>query len=173
MKLLRSIPAIAVAVVVLQACAPAQVLREDGHPAPSSFSILSTCNSTPGSENTTDCTITVDVADDPHDTSKCTITLSGDKDLITFKNARGSKIVWKIASASGNYVFTRDGIAFIDNFRPRMFRDAERSANGEEFAWTINRSERRVNAYVISIRTRNGVTPARECEKDPWIRSRT
>jgi hypothetical protein len=98
-----------------------------------------------------------------------------DADLVTFaKPPPGSSplIIYWVITTPG-YIFTRDGIAFVDNFRPRSFDDGFRqdAADRNIFQWTNLHPKRRVNGYVISVRNAgNPITNA--CEKDPWIRAR-
>jgi len=98
-----------------------------------------------------------------------------DADLVTFtKPPAGSPplvIYWLITSSG--YIFTKDGIAFVDNFRPRSFDDGFRqdAPDRNVFQWTNLHPKRRVNSYVISVR--NAGSPiTNACEKDPWIRAR-
>lgn len=98
-----------------------------------------------------------------------------DADLVTFaKPSAGSPplvIYWMITTSG--YIFTKDGIAFVDNFRPRSFDDGFRQDAPDRniFQWTNLHPKRRVNGYVISVR--NAGSPiTNTCEKDPWIRAR-
>jgi hypothetical protein len=109
----------------------------------------------------------------------CTITLVNkngaeikDLDLLSLTNATGNLVYWRIINSAG-YEFTDDGIAFVDNNRPRMFTNGKR-LNATEFQWRRNNKKvRRVNGYVITVTKPASTTEAeRECELDPWIRNR-
>lgn len=120
------------------------------------------------------CVIELTVTDDATNPKGCSIKLvREDSDLITLKGAQDNFLYWRIVG-SPNYKFTRDGIAFIDNFRPRVFSEGERGgADDNEYQWKFTGNKRRVNGYVISVRKPGSSTnPARECELDPWVRNK-
>lgn len=98
-----------------------------------------------------------------------------DADLVTFAKPPADSpplVIYWVITTSG-YIFTKDGIAFVDNFRPRSFDDGFRQDAPDRniFQWTNLHPKRRVNGYVISVR--NAGSPiTNTCEKDPWIRAR-
>lgn len=125
------------------------------------------------------CTVYLTVAD--KGLTSCDITLSNqagaplaDSDLLTLdvNASKGNFIYWKIINSS-TYEFTEDGIAFVDNNRPRMYNRSQK-LNATEYQWRRNnRPVRRVNGYVINVIKPNA-NPSleRECELDPWIRTK-
>lgn len=129
--------------------------------------------------NTQSCVIELTVSDpsNPLDTKGCDIKLStDDNDLLTLNRMAGNYVYWRIVN-SPDYIFTRDGIAFIDNFRPRMFDEGERidstSANPNDkkgYQWRVVDGKRRVNGYVINVR--KAAPSPRRCELDPWVPSK-
>lgn len=142
------------------------------NPAPPS------CNSLP-EPHSGNCVIHLTVADKGSD--DCSITLTDErgaelKDLdqiaLDVNGARGKFIYWRIISSPG-YQFTDDGIAFIDNNRPRMYTQG-RKLNDTEYQWRRNqKAARRVNGYVINVfKPASGIERDRECERDPWIRTK-
>jgi hypothetical protein len=126
--------------------------------------------------NPGNCVIHLKVTDHPKDATDCDIKLVNkagaileDLDLVTLKDARGNFIYWRIID-SADYEFTDDGIAFVDNNRPRMYTQGKK-LSAKVFQWKRNmRQDRRVNSYVINV-IKPG-TPDRECELDPWVRNR-
>lgn len=108
-----------------------------------------------------------------NDPDKCIELANADDDLITLKGAKGNFLYWRIID-SPDYIFTRDGIAFVDNFRPRVFSEGERgTVMKNEYRWKFTGNRRRVNGYVITVRKPAAPgSPARECELDPWIRNK-
>jgi hypothetical protein len=122
-------------------------------------------------DNAASCVVELTVA--PKGMDGCEIEfVDADSDLIPVKRGVSAiNVYWRIISPG--YIFTRDGVAFIDNFRPRAFTDGQRLDDApNEFAWTNLNPRRRIHAYVISVRTPQGAAPQRSCEKDPWIRNR-
>ena len=124
--------------------------------------------------NTADCVIRLRVIPPPLGSTECEIQfVDPDADLVSFgKPPAGSpplKVYWYITTP--DYIFTRDGIAFVDNFRPRSFDDGLRQEPPDRnvFQWTNLHPKRRVNGYVISVRVPGSPI---SCEKDPWIRAR-
>jgi hypothetical protein len=113
--------------------------------------------------------------------NECFIKLkSEDNDLLTVKGMLGKYLFWSIVD-SPNYIFTRDGVAFIDNFRPRKFEEGDRIDGPETtpptdiknkgYQWLVANDKRRVNGYVINVREKPG-NPRRRCELDPWVRTK-
>jgi hypothetical protein len=86
--------------------------------------------------------------------------------------AKGNFVYWRIIN-SPDFRFTDDGIAFVDNNRPRMYTQGKK-LNDTEYQWRRNKREaRRVNGYVITVmKPATAFDPERECERDPWIRTR-
>jgi hypothetical protein len=131
--------------------------------------------------NRASCVIHLKVTDDP-DPKKptdCDIKLVDaagatldDLDLVSLGSSRGNFVYWRIINSPG-YEFTDDGIAFVDNNRPRMYTQSKR-LSATEFQWKRNkRPDRRVNGYVVNvIKPNTDPTKERECELDPWIRTR-
>ena len=132
--------------------------------------------------NTVACVIELTVSKplDPLDTEGCVITLKlADNDLLTVNGMKGKYLYWHIVD-SPDYIFTRDGIAFIDNIRPRKFDEGERidgqvttpptDIKNKGYQWLVVNDKRRVNGYVINVREK-GSNP-RRCELDPWVRSK-
>ncbi len=120
------------------------------------------------------CVIELTATDDTSDPKLCTLKLvNEDDDLVTLRGAQGNFLYWRIVSSEG-YRFTRDGVAFVDNFRPRMFSDGERIGDdNNEFQWQFTGKKRRVNGYVITVRKPNSdPNKVRECELDPWVRNK-
>lgn len=166
--------------VGLQACAPARLATaEDIKPTTIT---APPCVFKPGDLSPGDCVIELRVT--PFEAKSCAIELGVRKpvvgvpgtfffepqpnlDLVSFDPSNGPTIYWRIFGDVG-YVFTHDGIAFVDNFKPRVFRDGQRISD-TEFQWKMRKNvKRRVNGYVINVKG-----PAdRECELDPWIRNR-
>jgi hypothetical protein len=154
----------------LSGCAPAPIVKEPGM-APLANIPPNTLPCKVNEDIVGDCVIELTVRDGsgPKD---CTIVAKvTDSDLITLKNreAKDKLLYWRIIDSPG-YRFTRDGIAFIDNFRPRNFTEGERlNEDNDGFQWRFVGNARRVNGYIINVRN---PTNGRECDKDPWVRNR-
>lgn len=128
-------------------------------------------------ENDADCVIDLNVF--PEGSDSCRIEFAtADDYLFSFKKgAQGKFIYWRILTA--DYEFTEDdGVAFVDNFRPRGFANGRRDKdNAKLYRWR-NLNKRadakkeggRVYSYVINVETSSG--QARSCTLDPWIRNR-
>lgn len=120
-----------------------------------------------------DCRIDLEVKD--VDSTKCEITLvNKDSDLILMQPGGGPfTVLWRIMPVTGHadYSFTEDdGITFINNFRPRGFRNGRRdSSDPKKFRWKNLNQDRKVYAYIINVVDSTGI---RECSLDPWIRNK-
>lgn len=166
-----ALPIFILAAAILPGCAT-QTVPE---PPSGGISVMDIPVNTPlcvvNGNNAADCVIELTVADDPKDSKGCLIELANeDNDLLSLRGAVGKVIYWRITPNTSPYQFTKDGIAFIDNFRPRMFDEGERiEGNKRAFQWKVVNDKRRVNGYIINVRKDGG---SRRCDRDPWVRSK-
>lgn len=126
------------------------------------------CSST--SENGS-CVIDIQVTD--KGLSDCEITLvNANDDLIPIRPGTGMAFIyWRIVGSNPGYAFDEDdGIVFINNFRPRGFKNGRRDVQDPKiYRWTNVNRNRKIYAYVINVNNGSG---GRECFLDPWIRNR-
>lgn len=129
-------------------------------------------------ENNVDCVIDLNIRPDGGNSCKIDFAKPDDYLLSFEKGALDKFIYWRILTA--DYEFTEDdGVAFVDNFRPRGFAKGRRNPGDTKVYRWLNlnrkmdpRDSGRVYSYVINVETSSGATTARACTLDPWIRNR-
>lgn len=131
--------------------------------------------------NDTECVIDIKVEDKNKDENgeSCRITLlTPHQDLVTFGRGFADKFIyWRIKEQPvGNpYRFgLRDGIAFLDNPRPRTFVNLQRASKDPTSFRARNKHNRvKVFKYVVNVTNETeDASPTRECSLDPWFRNR-
>jgi hypothetical protein len=127
--------------------------------------------------NQTECVIELRVED--KDDKSCRISLLiPSQDLVSFGPGIKDKFVyWRIKEqvAAKPYRFgLRDGIAFVDDPRPRNFVGLQRGGKDPTSFRARNKFNRTtVFKYVVNVTNETDSEPAtRECSLDPWFRNR-
>jgi hypothetical protein len=125
----------------------------------------------------TECVIELRVED--KDDSNCRITLLiPSQDLVSFGPGIKEKFVyWRIKQQVGAKPYRfglRDGIAFVDDPRPRTFVNLQRGGKDPTSFRARNKFNRAtVFKYVVNVTNETDTDPAtRECSLDPWFRNR-
>jgi hypothetical protein len=126
--------------------------------------------------NQTECVIELRVVD-MDDGCRISLLIPG-QDLISFGPGIKDKFVyWRIKEQVGTKPYRfglRDGIAFIDDPRPRTFVGLQRGGKDPTSFRARNKFKRMtVFKYVVNVTNETESDPAtRECSLDPWFRNR-
>jgi len=126
--------------------------------------------------NKTECVIELRVVD-KDDSCRISLLLPT-QDLVTFESGIKDKFVyWRIKEQVGAKPYRfglRDGIAFVDDPRPRTFVGLQRGGKDPtSFRARNNFNRKTVFKYVVNVTNETETEAAtRECSLDPWFRNR-